>query len=344
MAESIRVGVLGLGEAGQQVIETVQQSGCAAVVAVADRNRETATRYGRLLGVDAFDDFRLFLYSQPLDALLVNQPPFGCHEALRLAASRHIAVWRRPPLARSFESATQLVSWFSESSTPLVVGRLWPRRAAWLQPEALRETLGQVFLAHAHIIGRQTDDLGWRGDRERAGGGALLDQGYDALDLCLTFMGLPDTVMATVTRLPGGAAARVRQDTEDAAVVLLQFGREAAAGVTVCWRAAPPMRHVVLYGHRGTVLLEQTRLRHVALDGQERSATELDDGVDPYAVSVREFLEDAASPSVTPASNAREHLKTMAVIEAAYLSARTGEPESPLRLFEMQGWPFEGTS
>ena len=55
---------------------------------------------------------------------------------------------------------------------------------------------------------------------------------------------------------------------------------------------------------------------------------------------MRMVVEDFAAGILRPEENkpgrtGREYLKTMAVIEAAYLSARTGMPESPGKIMQM---------
>ena len=337
MAERVRVGILGVGESGSPVIEAVRRCACAELVAVADREQEVASRQGRVLGVASFDDFRSFLLAQPLDAVLVAAPPFQCHEVLRLAASRRIPIWRVPPLARRFEEAGELVQLFAETSTPLVVGRLWEDQAGWLEAGALRDALGTVFLLHALVVVRRDDALDWRGDAERAGGGVLLNQGYEAVDMCGAMMGVPDRVTAATARTPRDPAGRLRYDTEDTACVLMQYGSEGMASVTMCWRAEPSTRRIDVYGERGSLTIDGSRLTHRSPDGREVHATEIGDD-DLYVASVTRFLKGLAGGSASLEPDSRKHLETTAVIEAAYLSARTGEPEAPLRLLEMQGW------
>ncbi len=92
-----------------------------------------------------------------------------------------------------------------------------------------------------------------------------------------------------------------------------------------------------MYGERGSLTANGSRLTHWSADGREVHATEIGDD-DLYTASVARFLEGLADGSAAHGPDGREHLETMAVIEAAYLSARTGEPEAPLRLLEMQEW------
>ena len=78
-------------------------------------------------------------------------------------------------------------------------------------------------------------------------------------------------------------------------------------------------------------------------DKSERETVQSDD--DELARMI-ELLEDFAMSVRSPETNklcssARENLQDMAVIESAYLSARTGFPEEPGRILQMSAPPAE---
>jgi hypothetical protein len=76
----------------------------------------------------------------------------------------------------------------------------------------------------------------------------------------------------------------------------------------------------------GVVVCE--RSGQARLGAQVRSANSL-------GPQIEEFLTSLRSNPAEVRSTLREHLPTMAVIQAAYLSARTGQPESPGSILEM---------
>ncbi len=337
LSEPLHVGVLGISdEAGTSTLEAVSESPVAELVAVADRDGDAASRVGTRLGAECFDDFRAFVHAPGIDALLIAAPPFACTEALRLAASKRIPVWRTAAPARNFSETVQLANWFAEAQTPLVVSRSWACGSARLSPDALADHLGEAFLAHAEVIRHRNDDLDWRGDRERAGGGVVLDQAYDPIDLAVSQMGVPDVVAAATARVPRPPETKSRHDTEDTAIILMRYASGAMASMTTCWLASPSTWRVSVHGERGSLALDETRLTYWGRDGRELSAIDLDVD-DRIGLSASDFLQMIAAGETKFPSTVSSHLPTMAVIEAAYLSARTGEPESPLRQFDLQG-------
>jgi len=58
---------------------------------------------------------------------------------------------------------------------------------------------------------------------------------------------------------------------------------------------------------------------------------------------IDDFLSRLQTNPRSVRSQLPQHLATMAVLEAAYLSARTGQPESPSAIFEMHDVEEETT-
>jgi hypothetical protein len=92
-----------------------------------------------------------------------------------------------------------------------------------------------------------------------------------------------------------------------------------------------------LYGKDRILTLSKKRL--VMSDGSGGMMEELECDDDDRAC-VRQSLESFAGSILSPdenrlVSSGRENLKDMAVIESAYLSARTGFPEEPGRILQM---------
>ncbi|NLX13001.1 MAG: Gfo/Idh/MocA family oxidoreductase, partial [Phycisphaerales bacterium] len=213
------------------------------------------------------------------------------------------------------------------------VARDWADEPA-LQEEALElDSFGRWFLARGQVQLCWEENFDWRGDVRQAGGGVLLHQGYELIDLLVQLMGLPDSVysaMANVSR-PGG---RYSYDTEDTAAVICRFTGGAVATLHACWTVGPDNWSLELFGTQGTLIIEReqvvTRDRSGLVQSQRQTR-----GGDPLAGQIESFLAALGNPPPRFSSTLRQHLPAMAVMQAAYLSARTGQPESPSRIFEM---------
>jgi predicted dehydrogenase len=198
------------------------------------------------------------------------------------------------------------------------------------------ERLGEPFLLEGRVSRPHGDQLGWRAECERSGGGALVAAGYDLVDLAVATAGVPDQVVA----LTGRSAARSRGlplEVEDTALMLLKYDSGLAGTLTVSWAAGPADQRLRLHGSDAMIDAGARDARLIVADG---SVTEARRGrADAWDRAWRQMVDQFAGSAGRPAPAGREDpiLANMAVIEAAYLSARTNEPESPLRLFELHG-------
>ncbi len=330
----MKVGLMGLGRGGQQLAEALLVSSWCELIAVADGQSKRIERFTEQhQGMSAYDDFRSLIVENPLDALFVAVPPFLRAKYLSLAADRGLPVWMLTPAARRFEEAVKLTERFERAGCPIVVARSWGFEPA-LQPDAMGlDQLGGLFFARGNVMTCRADDLDWRGDSVRAGGGVLLDQGYGLIDTIVQLMGMPSIVYAAAKGVsrPGG---RFPYDTEDTAALVCQFTGGAIAVVSACWTSGPQHWVLEAHGTDGSVRIERgcvvcrDRTGKTQLAAQARAAN-------PFVPLVDDFLSTLRSNAAKGRSPLRQHLPTMAVIQAAYLSARTGQPESPSTIFEM---------
>ena len=188
----------------------------------------------------------------------------------------------------------------------------------------------------------------WQGDRERAGGGALLHLGFDALRVIASLGGLPSRVFCVASRTPKPGLP-FTYDTEDSAVLTLDYEGRAVAGLVVSRTHPDESFRLLAHSPRARATLSGLP----APSGQAGDAlvVRVTDGpthslaIPDRAESLRRQLErfarqvqagDAAS------SDRGELLAAQAVIDAAYLSTRTGDAESPARFLHQAGVPEVG--
>ena len=195
---ALRVGLLGLDHVGMGYRTALLADSRFELVAMADSNAKRLRRAIAEPDTVAFEDCRSLIVAQtrdPIDALFVALPPRQSLDLLPLAAQRGIPVFCDAPLARTADEARILIDSFVAAKVPLVVSRRW---AAGLDDDTMndmKQTTGRVFAAHA-VLRRTLDVADWRGDAQRAGGGALLFDGYEAVDSLVTLIDLPEMVSA----------------------------------------------------------------------------------------------------------------------------------------------------
>lgn len=327
----LKVALMGLAGVGADYLAAIRSDEQFELVAVADTDSEVLRRHTDTVAVGVFEDYRSLIVETAhsgLDLLLVALEPFQSTEFVQMAAARGIGVFHKAPCARNVREAQRLVDQFARSERPLVVSRPWQFEPAYAALNRLTEFTGHVYAATASV---QTGDtpVGWRGDLVRAGGGVLLNGAYEAVDMLVHLLGIPERVYAQCSAAVAPGAPR-KYDTEDTAMVLLGFGQERTACVTVLRGVAEPSWEVAFVGIEGTVEVRADGLTIIPRDGNlveyhgARTSS-------PVAHAISAFGASRLSGALPLKSKAEEHLPTLAVIEAAYLSARTGAPESPSR-------------
>jgi predicted dehydrogenase len=302
------------------------------LLAVADEDAARVGVCAGRFGAEGFTDCRSLIVEcchSGLDVLLVALEPFESLPYVELAGERGIGVFHKSPPARNVREMQRITERFSDPARPLVVSRLWHFDPALFPLRNASESIGQVYTV-AICVSTDVDAAGWRGDSARSGGGVLLNGAYEAVDLLVHLMGLPDAVYAQCARHPE-ATARGRYETEDAAIVSLRFAAGQIASVTARRGAAEPSCDITLVGAEHTLDL------HVgagaSTPGPEPGSEPGEIEVDPSVkAAVRSFAESCLMSDVPFVSVCGEHLATLATIESAYLSARTGAPETPARL------------
>lgn len=331
---AMRVGLMGLGRGGWRVAQVLLRSSWCELTAVASQKSKAIELFAaQHPGVATYDDFRSMIVASPLEALFVAAPPYQRLKYLPLAAERKIPVWMLSPAMRQFAEAVELTDRFEKADCPIAVSRSWGIEPAMQADSLALEQAGKFFLGRGEAMICWDEDLDWRGDSQRAGGGVLLNRAYTVVDTLVQAMGMPNQVyarMSSISRLGG----RFPYDTEDTAGLVCQFPGGGIAVLTTCWTVGPTSTTLTLHGMGASIHIEPDQI--VVYDrGGANVLGRRDRSPHPLQPQIEGFLSELAAAPRRIRATLRQHLPTMAVIQAAYLSAQTGQPESPARLFAM---------
>jgi predicted dehydrogenase len=336
VSQELRIGLIGIAGGARPVYDALVAEPRVRIVAVADRNADAVGQVTASLDAEVYSDCRSLIVEKNLDALFVATPHFATHGCLRQAAEKGTPVWKQSPLARRFDEGLTLTQVFERAprgAVPLAVARAWPAEPAMQQAGEILGSLGRPFLVEARSLTFRPDDLDWRGDSERAGAGVLLHQAYPAIDTVVHWLGPPSEVFASMGRI-SRPQTRHPYDTDDTATMVLRYPEGAMANFTTCWTSGPETNELTIHATEGILRIEPSRV--VVLDRHGRpTRTPLDRSPNPYTHPIRAFLDGLLTEGARLASLAGDHLWTMAVLEAAYLSSRTGEAESPAKWFSV---------
>ena len=336
----LKTAVLGLNEAGQLLLEAARGIDYFEIQAVADRDTNLAEKIAGECRCAAFDDYRQLIIQNQLDCLLVAAGIHSCDEYVRMAMKKKFNILKLAPAARDFEEAAEFVRLSEDEDIKFAIAN--PRRFA-RSFLALREFLQQgrieqVFMMTAFCSVGEQPYPGWQTDPKLAGGGVLLHNCYWMIDQVMLNFGIPRQVYSLTTNQAQDKQQRLYL-TEDTAVVTMKFTDTLIGNLIASRRAGigPKEEFLKLYGKDKILTVNGTRL--TVSDGLGETNEELkydDDELFCMKEQLKNFALSILSPDKNKlCSSGRENLQDMAVIESAYLSARTGFPEEPGRFLQM---------
>ncbi len=308
-------------------------------MAVADRDAQLAEDLGRRVSASWYTDNRSCLAEGRPEAVFMSVPPHQAAELIAACAKRKIHVWKDIPLARNLGEAAAMVRTMEKSKLIFAVGTRWRFEPGYARCGQLKDQLGRVFLCRGHYLFNWGAPLGWRSDRATAGGGVQLELAYHPIDLLTWTLGLPEDVfgvnaIAEHSEIDQEEQPRPPHDTDDTAAAILRYREGSMATVVTTRCSGPVSEEFCIHGRLGSLRATSEEYR---LCGPEGNIIETGPG-SSYSPSqamvaqVEAFVEAASQQANLYPCSARENLLNLAVIEALYLSHRTGHPESPARL------------
>jgi predicted dehydrogenase len=251
--QPLRVGVVGLGWAGETHIKSYQQIPGVEVIAIADTHQPHLQRIGATYNIaHLFADWQELVKLPELDIVSVCTPNY-LHAPVSIAAlnqQKHVLCEK--PLARTGDEAEAMVQAARRSGRALDVAFNHRQRG---DVQVLKQYiemggLGNIYHAKASWMRRSgiPGMGGWFTQKETAGGGPLIDLGVHVLDMALYLLGEPKAVTvsaATYAELgPRGRGGRGGTtlisgeggyEVEDLATAFLRFENGATLLLEASW-------------------------------------------------------------------------------------------------------------
>ncbi len=301
-----------------------------------ERGRDAAARYGTEFWPD-------------LDALLAASDAVGItsetskHVELVAAAARHgCAVLLEKPMARNLDECRQILETVQASGVKFMQN--FPKRYDPINAELAQivqsGALGKLALVRVRHANYHLLELGqtaadeWFASPELAGGGSLLDEGIHAADLLLWLLGEPEAACAAVSN------ATLGLPLDDSGIALFRYPSGTIAEITASGTLVAAPESIELFGTEGSAFLTGVDLAsrefaqppylRVFKRGEERGVWQGSSTVPNFRTGhfhqngplhFLRYLRDEAEPVVS----LEEGWKSLAMIEAAYAAASTGQ-------------------
>lgn len=335
--EKLGFGIIGCGRVAPRHAQSLIDLPYADLVAVADLLPYRADKFHKEYNADPLTDYKEMLKRDDIDVVNVCVPS-GMHKQVTLdalAAGKHVIVEK--PIALSTDDANQMISAAKDAGVKLCVilqNRYNPPMLE-LREAVTSGRIGKLLLGNATVRWYRPQSYyedGWHGTWAMDGG-ALMNQSIHHIDALQWLMGDVESVFAFT-----GTLAH-KMEAEDTGVVALRF-KSGALGTIEGSTITYPQNiegSVAIFGEKGSLKVGGTALNRKVLwriEGEMGNERELITGdlVDPpsvYGTSHRVVIQDminAIHEDRQPQTHGEEGKRSLALVQAIYESARTGQP------------------
>ncbi len=339
--KTINVGVIGTGGiASNQHMPALEKQPDVKILAVCDVNEEAAKRAAERFNVNhIFTDYKKLLEMAEIDAVHVCTPNFlhmpPTVDALN--AGKHVMVEK--PIARNAIEGAEMVAAAKKNKKKLMVAQnmRFDGGSQTLKRIIDAGELGEIYFARVHALRRRgIPSWGVFIDKEKQGGGPLIDIGVHILDLTLYLMGHPKPITCSgqaftkIGNTPGHvgvwgpwdyehytvedyAAGFVRLDNGASLVIESSFaaniGEDRFNSALLGTKGGAETNPLKIFGEQHGTLLDITPV-HVPK-------------VSSYEAEVRGFY-DAIQNDTEPPVTGEQALNVMKILDGIYTSSETG--------------------
>lgn len=196
---TIKIGVIGAGGIAQSAhLPSYYKIKDVEIVGIADINEKMAKAASKKYHCKYYGDFKQLIDKNELDAVSLCTPPFARNEIIRYAAENNINILCEKPIANSLSNALEIKNTVENSGIQFMMG-FCLRFSEWYQKafEYIREgKLGEVIFSNC-VYASPLPPYAWFFDKERSGGGVIIDRGSHILDVVTWFFGMPKKIYTT---------------------------------------------------------------------------------------------------------------------------------------------------
>ena len=332
----LRGAVIGCGFFAINHLHGWRDAQGAEIVAICDRSPERLKTLGDQFGIAVrYQDAAEMLAKEKLDFVDIATTAPAHRMLAELATSHSLAVICQKPFAPTLDDAKAIVAACAKVRVPLMVHEnfRWQSAIQKVKQVVVAAEIGEVFWGRVSF--RSAYDV-FSGQPYLAEGKRFIveDLGIHALDIARFLLGDVENVSARIKRVNPDIRG------EDVATILLDHG-DAVTSVVDCSYASKlesesfPETLIELDGSKGTLRLRQGYKLIVTNAGGTRHedvsppllpwASRPWHNIQESVAKIQQHWVDCLVKNVEPQTSGRDNLKTLALVEAVYQSAQTGQ-------------------
>lgn len=326
-SDQYEVGIIGTGFLGRALGREFKRHERGSVVAVTDISDENLAEAADEFDVEddsQYDDYEAMIDGEKLDAIVITTPHALHAEQINAGLDHDLHVLCEKPLCTDLDDAKQLVQRIENTDKTVMLGFQRHFQTAYREARKYWREEGHE---PKFITAKVTQDWinavrgSWKANPTLSGGGQLYDTGSHLVDSVLWTTGLkPQSVTAEMVFEDD----EQRLDTQ--AMLTVRFENDAVATIAVSGDTPRVNEGIHIWGDNGATQIEGTewnprRYSEIDTDGDIITPNVNLGTEKPKADAFIEAIEGDEEPEAT----VRDGFKTVAVTEAAYEAAQTGE-------------------
>ena len=329
MPNESHIALWGCGNMGNELARALVATGEARLSVVHDLSPEAAAAVSQRYQAQVVASAEALLAHPGLDGVIVALPPYLHPMAVCQAAEAGLDVFCEKPMEPRVPGCREMLAAVEHAGVKLMIGQVLryyePYRA--IRRWTAEGRFGKLYSASLWRVvngARWATIPGyWRANRAKSGG-YLLEVGAHELDMLRCLMGRPETVYATEQKVLPYA-----HEMEDHILVQMRFV-EGGSALYEGGGGSSVSRYGFRFYFEGATLISESAFDAKLLQIYDREGNELTALRDefttehPVQAELRDWLAALRGEAPIPIPG-KEGLATVALAQAAYTSAETGQ-------------------
>ncbi|MBN2063822.1 MAG: Gfo/Idh/MocA family oxidoreductase [Sedimentisphaerales bacterium] len=335
--KTYKTAIIGLNSplANSELIDQFQGNGRCKLCAVFDRNKVGCEDFAKKYNVAPYHDSRQLIVSEKPEIILLGLPNYQCGEIIHIAAASNSNIFKTTPAARDLSEIDLWIKDVRKNNCALAISCATRGNLLYNKITELinSKAIGTLYQSQITNIRQYEGVLDWRGEPTLSGGGVLLEDNFDLIDLLTRINGLPLRVYS-VNSDQCKKISLPPYLTEDSAIATIEYPDHCIANLTCSWMAGMQKFELSFYGTEGSIHSDGLVIKQFDRNNGIIAQYEFMDE-NTLKATIRQFehfLNHLDNPDLKLSCSADSFLNTIATINSAYLSATTKSPEEPAKL------------
>lgn len=329
--KTIKVGFVGTGYIAHFHARALKEIDNVELGFTVNPNIESAKNFSSLYRIPHYcGDYNVLLQNPDIELVVLSVPNVYHYQYTKKALERGKHVFVEKPMSFTVKEAEDMKKRAQKNKCALMVGHMWrfDREVRYLKKEIKKNKLGKIFKTTGYGIHVNWGPGGWFAQKEKAGGGALVDMGIHAIDTVRYLLGDPKPVK--VYAKIGTFIKDIQVD--DTGLLMIDWDNGVTSIIESGWwqpHMDGPEAGTKIYGSDGFASLFPTYLKKYRNNETVQQNPKFPERIGHcdqhmYTLQMEELIK-AIRENREPSPGADIGIVNMKIITSAYTSSEKGE-------------------